>query len=314
MTESKNNIRRATVRVLGAALLLSGFSALGFVGCNSGHVGDPCTPEDEYRQNFAGFKLTEENIESRSFQCQTRICLVNHFQGRVSCPEGQPAPTTCQPSNGNAECAGEPGTTCTPAGAIVNNCDPTPCSEKGANPNDCNKSDGSNETCGGNVCDAEGRFCHCSSAQCPENYYCDSEARQCLTAVCSKPRNELAEGEQRCYVPGTEEPIAVPVCGQCAAASKRDAENAVYCSCRCDVADDTPPDPADDNFNFCSCPDGFVCEEIRKFIGISDRQLSGKYCIKQNTKYVDENACGTVQGWWDEKQCKGQPAKGQTSG
>src|SRR6185503_19076682 len=60
------------------------------VACQSGGVGDPCTPEDEYDSQFAGFKVTEENIESRSFQCSTRICLVNHFQGRVSCPLGQP--------------------------------------------------------------------------------------------------------------------------------------------------------------------------------------------------------------------------------
>src|SRR6185503_2629823 len=61
------------------------------IGCQSGGVGDPCTPEDEYSPDFAGFKVTEENIESRSFQCATRICLVNHFQGRVSCPLGQDA-------------------------------------------------------------------------------------------------------------------------------------------------------------------------------------------------------------------------------
>ena len=126
--------------------------------------------------------------------------------------------------------------------------------------------------------------------------------------MCSKPRAESeAAGDLRCYVPGTEEPIAVPVCGQCAAESKRNDPNAVYCSCRCDVAEDATPDEADDNFNFCSCPDGFVCEEIRKYIGLGDRQLSGKYCIKQGSKYIDENSCGTVSGWWDT-QCKGQPS------
>src|SRR6185295_15461822 len=65
------------------------------MACQSGGVGDPCTPEDEYNPEFAGFKVTEENIESRSFQCATRICLVNHFQGRVSCPLGQAAPKAC---------------------------------------------------------------------------------------------------------------------------------------------------------------------------------------------------------------------------
>src|SRR6185295_9404474 len=69
------------------------------MACQSGGVGDPCTPEDEYNPEFAGFKVTEENIESRSFQCATRICLVNHFQGRVSCPQGQ-GPALIKPCNG----------------------------------------------------------------------------------------------------------------------------------------------------------------------------------------------------------------------
>jgi len=72
------------------ALLLG----LGALGCSPGGVGDPCTPEDEYQQDFSGFQLTETNVESRSFQCETRLCLVNHFQGRVSCPYGQTAAGT----------------------------------------------------------------------------------------------------------------------------------------------------------------------------------------------------------------------------
>lgn len=59
------------------------------LGCESGGVGDPCTPEDEYQLHFQGYAASEVNIESRSFQCETRLCLVNHFQGRVSCPYGQ---------------------------------------------------------------------------------------------------------------------------------------------------------------------------------------------------------------------------------
>jgi hypothetical protein len=68
--------------------LLLGVAAL---GCTPGGVGDPCTPEDEYQQGFNGFQVTETNVESRSFQCETRLCLVNHFQGRVSCRLGQTA-------------------------------------------------------------------------------------------------------------------------------------------------------------------------------------------------------------------------------
>lgn len=70
---------------LGTALSVA-FSAF---GCTPGGVGDPCTPEDEYQPGFQGYGVGEVNIESRSFQCETRLCLVNHFQGRVSCPYGQ---------------------------------------------------------------------------------------------------------------------------------------------------------------------------------------------------------------------------------
>jgi len=58
-------------------------------GCQTGGVGDPCTPEDEYQKTFSGYAVAEVNLESKSFQCETRLCLVNHFQGRVTCPYGQ---------------------------------------------------------------------------------------------------------------------------------------------------------------------------------------------------------------------------------
>lgn len=70
-------------------------AALSLLGCKSGGVGDPCTPEDEYQTEFSGYSVTEVNVESRSFQCETRVCLVNHFQGRVSCPYGQTEQTVC---------------------------------------------------------------------------------------------------------------------------------------------------------------------------------------------------------------------------
>ncbi len=64
-------------------------SSLILWGCGVGGVGDPCIPEDEYSTEFSGYSAEEVNVESRSFQCETRVCLVNHFQGRVSCPYGQ---------------------------------------------------------------------------------------------------------------------------------------------------------------------------------------------------------------------------------
>jgi hypothetical protein len=58
-------------------------------GCSQTGVGDPCTPAREYDPTFLGFDPGEVNVESKSFQCQTRLCLANHFRGRVSCPYGQ---------------------------------------------------------------------------------------------------------------------------------------------------------------------------------------------------------------------------------
>ena len=78
-------ILRKIVVLAAVAASLSAFAG----GCQSGGVGDPCTPEDEYQPEFSGFAPSEINVELRSFQCETRVCLVNHFRGRVSCPLGQ---------------------------------------------------------------------------------------------------------------------------------------------------------------------------------------------------------------------------------
>jgi len=66
-----------------------GVTALTALGCEPGGVGDPCIPEDEYQVTFGGYAETEADVETKSFQCVTRVCLVNHFRGRVSCPYGQ---------------------------------------------------------------------------------------------------------------------------------------------------------------------------------------------------------------------------------
>jgi hypothetical protein len=70
-------------------LILASALGLAALACEPGGVGDPCVPEDEYQTTFGGYDESEVNVESRSFQCETRVCLVNHFRGRVSCPYGQ---------------------------------------------------------------------------------------------------------------------------------------------------------------------------------------------------------------------------------
>jgi len=78
-------------KITGFSLLATALLGLFPLACQPGGVGDPCTPEDEYEVGFSGYASKEVNVESKSFQCETRVCLVNHFQGRVSCKYGQEA-------------------------------------------------------------------------------------------------------------------------------------------------------------------------------------------------------------------------------
>ncbi len=96
------------VRFVTTALLAVGGTVL-FAGCPDEGIGDPCTPEQEYDPTFLGFDRKEVNVESKSFQCRTRLCLVNHFQGRVSCPYGQGSGAEV-PSGAKGACT-IPGTT-----------------------------------------------------------------------------------------------------------------------------------------------------------------------------------------------------------
>jgi hypothetical protein len=262
--------------------------------CESGGVGDPCLPEDEYSPQFAGFKVTEENIESRSFQCQTRICLVNHFQGRVSCPLGQPAPAPCNGPDDTASCGADG--QCVQAAVYAPDC----------------KSDAD---CGGRTCNLQGKFCECvDSTGCPQDgtWFCGAD-HQCKAYVCHnkaagcQDANSTAanDKDKPCCVPGTDVPVVSSVCGQCAGDSKRDADQAVYCSCRCGVAQGEKDDP---NFNFCECPKGFTCSEIRKNVGLGDEKITGKYCIKQGSEFTGELQCGRVEGHFESGQCKGSGA------
>jgi hypothetical protein len=52
-------------------------------------TGAPCVPRLERDASFNGFGLEAVNLEFGSFECASNICLLNHFQGRASCPYGQ---------------------------------------------------------------------------------------------------------------------------------------------------------------------------------------------------------------------------------
>ena len=92
------------------------------------------------------------------------------------------------------------------------------------------------------------------------------------------------------------------------ASSARAAATRVYCSCRCDVADGDPPEP---DFNFCTCPSGFTCSELRDDLKLgAAQQLTGKYCVKDDTAYQNTDAATcTVSGALDAS-CSGVQAAG----
>ena len=191
------------------SLLLAMAIGASFIGSNCGgsDVGDPCTPEDEYLTSFSGFSQNEVNIESRSFQCLTRVCLVNHFQGRVSCPYGQVEDPDAE-NSGLATCMGT--------------------------------------------------YDHRNSDDC-------LPGGQLHAASCQVPDRDGARWEDR---------IAVPVEPQF---QERQAEDTVYCSCRCGGEGDPK--------TFCECPSNYDCEPLVEDLGLGKGQLAGSYCIKKGTKW-----------------------------
>lgn len=313
--------------------IVCGLLALTFVGvigvaplaCSSGGVGDPCTPEDEYNAQFSGFNVAEENIESLSFQCTTRICLVNHFQGRVSCPLGQAASdiVACDPSNPTACTAGQQ---CAKSESFAPEC---------ASDTDC-------EMIPGAQCDTNLGICSCTMDQMmggvpfycePLDPSCTTECPQVLNSyICHEPGNCQSSSNtpdenngKQCCVPGTDEPVSVEVCGQCDSASFRNAANAVYCSCRCcapccaagEQPSETNPcstdmstcgSACDPNFNYCSCPSGYTCTDIRPNVGLGDQELAGAYCIINGSAYTSTSTCGNVVGNADPANCQGTPS------
>src|SRR5579862_2548471 len=122
-----------TRSILAALAAVAVVAALSGTGCQPSGVGDPCIPEAEYNQSFTGFSVDEVNTESESFQCLTRLCLVNHFQGRVTCPYGQGADGS--PPMGGQQCGtilpgspngGKPAGCCVPGtSAGVDGVDPS---------------------------------------------------------------------------------------------------------------------------------------------------------------------------------------------
>ncbi|HWP08911.1 MAG TPA: hypothetical protein VNN72_24375 [Polyangiaceae bacterium] len=52
-------------------------------------LGEPCLPRREAHTNFEGFSMTDVTLDLGGPACESGLCLVNHMEGRVSCPYGQ---------------------------------------------------------------------------------------------------------------------------------------------------------------------------------------------------------------------------------
>jgi hypothetical protein len=195
-------------------LLLAMAAGFSFIGSNCGGsgVGDPCVPEDEYLTGFNGFSKDEVNVESRSFQCLTRVCLVNHFEGRVSCPYGQTE---------DLDALGEGLSTCM------------------------------------------GTLEHRNSPECQPGGSLHMQG-------CQVPTRDGSRWNDR---------IVVPVAAQ---VIERQAEDAVYCSCRC-------ADAAGSTKDLCQCPSGFGCERLVEDLDLGAEQLAGSYCVRVGTNYNPGN-------------------------
>lgn len=185
------------------------FGAVG-MGCSVSGVGDPCIPESEFdNKNFNQFDVNNLVIDVNSVQCETRVCLVHYFRGRVSCPFGNAAPN--QGVTEGAKCLAVEGV----RGLYT--------------------LDGS----------ATGALC------CPV-----------LGDIDQKPTNFSVQA-------------------QC---NDRQAKDAVYCSCRCDVPDDPEIDRS--KVSLCECPDGYTCKRLcDQTTGNCGNPLIpkgkyGSYCVK----------------------------------
>jgi hypothetical protein len=213
---------------LSAALI--GLAAMALVpaylqGCSQTGVGDPCTPEQEYGATFTGFSEQEVNVESKSFDCLTRLCLANHFRGRVTCPYGQ------------TSTGGAPGD-----GTLY----------KDTNGNYIG------------ACVLPGGGLDLPDGGAPS---VDGVSQAVVGTLGSGGANASAE-----------------VQGQC---TDRTAADTVYCSCRCA----NEQGKTDDGADYCSCPDGFVCQQLVTSIGSTDEGLTGAYCIKNNTQFNALGVC-----------------------
>ena len=95
---------------------------------DAGGIGAACISPSESSPSFGGFVVYENAIET-STACASGLCLINHFQGRVSCPLGQAAPAPCTDA-GSAGCMSAD---CQTASASAEENAGKPCCAEGSN-------------------------------------------------------------------------------------------------------------------------------------------------------------------------------------
>lgn len=271
--------RRARALLAGPVLLAVVSAPFACTSGGSGAVGDPCTIRDEAHPRFPGMRITEQLVDEGVLECSTGMCLSNHFRGRVSCPLGQPERTPCKGLDDTASCAA--GAACVEGFVLTISC----------------TAENAQFACAGiGACDLDSGACACSEGSCPEGLTCDARTKRCTSFVCHAPgdcqsadASDAENAGKGCCVPGTGQPVAEAVCGQCAS---RPPADTVYCTCRCGEPDGMPLDPTR---SYCVCPSGFSCTEIRA-LGLDDAS-PGKFCFKDGTDLDEGNRCPTVRGF-----------------
>jgi hypothetical protein len=87
--------------------------------------------------------------------------------------------------------------------------------------------------------------------------------------------DDLAQGTPRCFVPGSDKPVTVPVAPQ---RIMRQASAVAVCSCRCAGPAGSGP--------YCACPSGTGCVELVRDLGLMHfSEYTGSYCVPDGTAY-----------------------------
>jgi hypothetical protein len=98
-TNLKDHVRRALLRLGAGSSFAFAVATNPNMSCSPRDavvlvrdgIGDPCIPGDEKFATFGGYGVSEVTVDTNALSCKTGVCVVNHFQGRVTCPAGQTA-------------------------------------------------------------------------------------------------------------------------------------------------------------------------------------------------------------------------------